>query len=262
MKKDIKKYIESCNECQRKNKIHIAPVQKVEKIVTPFYKVAIDIIGPMTTTRNSKSKFALVVIDMATRWLEVVPLREITSERICNALLSIFSRFGFPNIVLSDNGTQFVSNLTTAFNQMLQITQIFSTRYHPQSNGCVERANQTIKLMIEKVCIDKPKAWDIYLHMILFAYRNAKHSSTGFSPFQLMFGRQAKSPLENFLNNILQNKEEEIFPEEFINSVQEQIHYANELAKENLETAGDISRKIVNKNKHLRTLEVNDQVLI
>jgi Integrase zinc binding domain/Integrase core domain len=164
MKKDIKKYIESCNECQRKNKIHakhIAPVQKVEKIVTPFYKVAIDIIGPMTTTRNSKSKFALVVIDMATRWLEVVPLREITSERICNALLSIFSRFGFPNIVLSDNGTQFVSNLTTAFNQMLQITQIFSTRYHPQSNGCVERANQTIKLMIEKVCIDKPKDWDI-----------------------------------------------------------------------------------------------------
>ena len=60
----------------------------------------------------------------------------------------------------------------------------------------------------------------------------------------------------------MQNKEEEIFPEEFINSVQEQIHYANELAKKNLETAGDISRKIVNKNKHLRTLEVNDQVLI
>ena len=124
--------------------------------------------------------------------------REITSERICNALLSIFSRFGFPNIVLCDNGTQFVSNLTTAFNQMLQITKIFSTRYHPQSNGCVERANQTIKLMIEKVCIDKPKDWDIHLPMILFAYRNAKHSSIGFSPFQLMFGRQAKSPLENF----------------------------------------------------------------
>ena len=265
MKKDIKRYTNYCDQCQRKNLIHAkhkAPIQKVDKIVAPFYKVAIDIIGPMTTTRTTKSRFALVLIDLATRWIEVVPLREITSERICNALLSIFTKYGFPNIILSDNGTQFVSNLTDAFAQLLDISQIFSTRYHPQSNGCVERANQTIKLMIEKVCIEKPKDWDIYLPMILFAYRNAKHNSTGFSPFQLMFGRQPKSPLENFKNNILQNKEIEYFPEEFISNVQKQITYANEIAKDNLEIASDISTQITNKNKHLRTLETNDLVLI
>ena len=93
MKEDIKKYINSCHECQMKIKItskHVAPLQKVDKIVSPFYKVAIDIIGPMTTTRTTKSRFALVVIDMATRWIEIIPIREVTSERICNALLYIF----------------------------------------------------------------------------------------------------------------------------------------------------------------------------
>ena len=78
MKVDIKKYIDSCHNCQVKNKIHnahIAPLQKVDNIVSPFHKIAIDIIGPMTTTRTTKSRFALVVIDLATRWIEIVPLR-------------------------------------------------------------------------------------------------------------------------------------------------------------------------------------------
>jgi IS30 family transposase len=145
MKKDIKKYISCCDKCLRKNKIHarhIAPIQKFEKIRMPFHNIAMDIMS------TSKNRFALVVIDLATRWIEVVPLKEITTERICNALLSIFTRFGFPSVILSDNGTQFVSHLTNAFTKMLEITQVFAARYHPQANGCVERANQTIKLML------------------------------------------------------------------------------------------------------------------
>ena len=216
----------------------------------------------MSTTRTSKSKFALVVIDMATRWLEIIPLRAITSESICNALLSIFTTFGFPSIVLSDNGPQFISTITSAFHKMLQMTQIFATRYHPQSNGCCERANQTIKLMIEKVCLDKAKDWDIYLPMLLFAYRNSVHASTGFSPFQLMFGRNAKSPIQNFKDNLLQNKEIEMEPEEFLQSIQDQIEYANNVTKENLAQSNEYSSNLNNKHRFLRTLEINDLVLV
>jgi hypothetical protein len=80
---------------------------------------------------------------------------------------------------------------------MLEITQTFSARYHPQSHGCVEQLNQTLKLMLEKVCLQKPKQWDTYLPMVLFAYRNAVLQGTGFSPFQLLFGRKPKTPFSN-----------------------------------------------------------------
>ena len=202
------------------------------------------------------------MIDLATRWIEIAPLNEITSEKICNALLSIFTKFGFPSIILSDNGTQFLSHLTQAFTKMLQITQVFSARYHPQSNGCVERANQSIKIMIDKVCIDKPKEWDLFLPMILFAYRTSIHEATGYSPFQLLFGRQPKTPFGNFKENILNKQETLLSPFEFVQNVSEQIDYTNNIVKKTLEIASAKNAESVNKNRHLRTLESDDLVLI
>ena len=266
MKRDIQHHIkECCNSCLRKNKntsTHIAPIQEFNVIGIPFHKVAIDIIGPMTMTKTNKNRFALVIIDLATKWVEVIPLKDITSERICTALLSVFTKYGFPRDILSDNGTQFVSNLTKAFHELLEITQIFSTRYHPQSNGCVERFNQTIKLMIQKCCIDKPKEWDVYLPMLLFAYRNAIHQTTNYSPFELMFGRKANSPLDNFKNTILDNDDIEYNTEEYIEDLKSQLGYVNKIANENLKMSGQKQREIKNKHRYLRTLKPNDLVLV
>ena len=265
MKKDISNYVKSCDTCLRKNKIdakHIAPIQKVDKIISPFYKVAIDIIGPMIETRTTKSKYALVIIDLATRWAEVIPIREITAERICNALLSVFTRFGFPHIILSDNGTQFTSQMTQAFTKLLDITQIFAARYHPQSNGVVERLNQTLKLMLAKVTIDKPKDWDIYLPMVLFAYRNSIHQTTNFTPSEMLFGRNPKGPLDIFADIMMDNKEKTLSPYQIVQNTQESIKYALELAKENIEKTSDQMLELKNKNRHLRTLNIDDLALI
>jgi Integrase zinc binding domain len=89
MKKDIQSHINSCDNFLRKNKVHskhMAPIQTFEKIGIPFQKIAIDIIGPMSTTAN-KNRFILVIIDLATRWAEAIPLKEITSDKICTALI-------------------------------------------------------------------------------------------------------------------------------------------------------------------------------
>ena len=265
MRKDIKHYVRFCDICLRKNKLsstHIAPVQKSDTIVAPFYKIAIDIIGPMTTTKSSQNRFVLMIVDMATRWVEAIPLRDITSERICNSLLSVFTRYGFPSVILSDNGTQFVSQITNAFNRMLEISQVFSARYHPQSNGCIERLNQTIKLMLKKVTVDKPAEWDIYLPMVLFAYRSSIHQSTGFTPFEMLFGKNPKTPLDIFKDTILQEKHVQYSPYEYIEKITKQIDYANEFAKEKIESLNQDTLKNINRNRYLRTLNPNDMVLI
>ena len=265
MKTDITNYVKSCDTCLRMNKLHSrhnAPIQKVDSIVSPFYKIAIDIIGPMQQTKGSRYRFVLMIIDLATRWVEAVPLREITSERICTALMSVFTKYGFPTIILSDNGTQFVSQLTQSFNKILEISQIFSARYHPQSNGCIERLNQTIKQMLKKVTIDNPNEWDVYLPMVLFAYRSTVHQSTGFSPFEMLFGKNPKTPIDIFKDTMIDEKEIKQTPYEYVKNVRKHLDYANKLARTNIESQNEKNLENINKNKTLRILKPDDWVLI
>ena len=265
LEKDLKTFIKSCSTClihNQKNSKHKAPLQKTDTVDKPFVKIAIDIIGPMKEARNSKAKFALTLIDMGSRWVEVIPLREITADRVCNSLLPIFCRFGFPKTILSDNGTQFKSKLTQAFTKMLNITQIFSSIYHPESNGMVERANQTIKQMLAKVCEEHPYEWDEFLPAILFAYRQAKHESTGYSPFELIFGRNANGPLENFKAELLKTKETKMSPFDLINKTEKHMQTAYQFA---VEKNQEIKEKTIlreNMNKNLRKLEIGNKVLV
>ena len=81
--------------------------------------------------------------------------------------------------------------------KMLDITQVHNTIYHSQSNGVIERLNKTIKNMLSKVTVDHEDKWHEYLPLVLFAYNSSKHESTGFSPFEPMFGQNPASPLKN-----------------------------------------------------------------
>ena len=265
IRKDVKKYIKSCEECQRLNNIgpkHKAPLQKMDLASRPFEKIAVDIIGPMAVTSKRQNKYALTMIDFASRWIEAIPLKEITAESICHALLSIFTRFGFPEIILSDNGTQFRSQITAAFTHMLNITQTFAARYRPQANGAVERANQSIKTMLRKVVNDKQAEWDRFLPLVLFAYREIPHESTGFSPCELVFGANPKSPLEKFKDELLQKKEISISPYDLVTKTREEIMYAVQYAKKNLENKNSRYRDLVNKNRYLRKLVPKDRVFV
>ena len=79
---------------------------------------------------------------------------------------------------------------------MLQVHPIKTTPYHPQTDGLVERLNQTLKSMLKKAAIGEGKDWDKLIPYLLFAYREVPQSSTGFSPFELLYGRAVRGPLD------------------------------------------------------------------
>ena len=166
-------------------------------------KVPVDIIGPIPHTSSEGYRYASNIIDWSSRYPEVVPLRTITSKAIYKALLNFFTKFGFPTTILSDNGSQFKSELTGCLDKLLGIEHIFTSIYHPQSNGICERFNQTVKSMLYKVSMDHPSQWPDYLPMIMFAYRETPHLSTGFSLFQILFGGNPKSPMSLLSNRII-----------------------------------------------------------
>lgn len=195
---DIKKYCSSCETCQifapsrTKDRVPITPLTRPE---SPFQVVYMDCIGPIEVPSARGHRYALCVVDLCTRWAEVIPLRALTAKATCQALLDIFSHYGAPEVICSDQGSNFTAQLTQAFNERLGVRMRFSTPEHPQSNGLVERFNGTFKAMLKHVICSNQRQWDLYIPCILWAYRETPHDVTGYSPFELMYGRAPHGPL-------------------------------------------------------------------
>ena len=134
-------------------------------------------------------------MDKATRYPDATPLRHIDSGSVSRALMGMFSHVGFPTTLTSDNGTQFKSEMFQEFLAGLGTQHHLTPPYHAQSNGLVERFNGTLKQILKKLCAECPKDWHLHLPAVLFAYRDAPHAATGFSPFELVMGHRVRGPL-------------------------------------------------------------------
>ncbi|XP_036001527.1 alpha-1,3-mannosyl-glycoprotein 2-beta-N-acetylglucosaminyltransferase b isoform X1 [Fundulus heteroclitus] len=172
-----------------------APLQPLPVVSTPFRKVAMDIVGPLVKS-GCGHQYILVVCDYATRFPEAFPLHTITAPVVVRALVQLFSRVGIPDQILTDQGTNFTSNLLKLFHKQLGISAIRTTPYHPQTDGLIERFNQTLKRMLQKFVNDTGRDWDRWLPFLLFAYREVPQASTGFSPFELLYGWDVQGPLD------------------------------------------------------------------
>ncbi|GFU84636.1 retrovirus-related Pol polyprotein from transposon 17.6 [Trichonephila clavipes] len=185
---------------------HMGPKKTLERIKYSFFWeglranvkkfwVNMDLIGPIDPPSSKGRKYILCLVDQHTRWGEAVPLTSLSAKVTCEALLSIFSRTGIPNVVASDNGTNFVAELTKEFEKRIGSSPRFSTPGYPQSNGLVERFNRTLKNMLHNVAKDEGRGWLLQIPYVLWAYREIPHSTTGVSPFQLLYGRPPQGPL-------------------------------------------------------------------
>ncbi len=129
------------------------------------------------------------------RYPEAVPLRSIDAEHVDEELIKLFSRVGIPREILTDQGSNFTSRLLTEIYKLLHVHPIRTTPYHRQTDGLVERFNKTLKSLLRKTASDG-KDWDKLLPYLLFAYREVPQASTGFSPFELLYGRAVHGPLD------------------------------------------------------------------
>jgi transposase InsO family protein len=115
---------------------------------------------------------------------------------IARELFNLFSRVGIPNEILTNQGTEFMSRLMKELCALLQIKQIRTSVFHPQMDGFVEHFNKTLKQMLRKVIEQDGKNWDQLLPHLMFSIREVPQSSTGFSPFKLLYGRRPRGLLD------------------------------------------------------------------
>ena len=171
-----------------------APLIPLPTIKEPSSRVALDIVGPLPRSRSGH-RFILVICDYATRY-------PVDAEHIAEELVKLFTRVGVPAEVLTDQGSNFMSQLLREVYHLLSIVPINTSPYHPQTNELVERFNQTLKAMLKKAASEDGKDWDCLIPYLLFAYREVPQSSTGFSPFELLYGRQVRGPLDTVRGKI------------------------------------------------------------
>ena len=154
------------------------PLHPLPIISIPFRCIAMDVVGPLEKS-SPGYQYILVICDYATRFPEAFPLRSIKTSKIIGALVQLFSRLGVPDEIIKLP----TSLLAQQLQKELGIKGIRTTPYHPQTDGLVERFNQTLKQMLRKFVSDTGRDWDKWLPFVLFAYREVPQASTGFSPF-------------------------------------------------------------------------------
>ena len=139
---DVSQHCKSCEACQkssgRKSGKH-AHLVSLPIIEEPFQRIAMDIVGPLIRSKSG-NKFILVICDYSARYPEAVPLKNIQAETIAEELGKFFSRMGVPTEILTDQGSNFTSQLLKEVYRMLKIKPIRTSPYHPQTDGLVSIA--------------------------------------------------------------------------------------------------------------------------
>ena len=138
-------------------------------------------------------------MDYTRKWPELYALKNTTSETVVRCLVDMTSRVGIPEEVHTDNGSNFISKIIKSYCQTMRIKQIKTSPYHPQTDGMVERFKSTLKNLFRNLTPNKKTKWDECLPYMLWAYQGTVHKTTGFSPYQMLFGRTMRIPLDQIV---------------------------------------------------------------
>ena len=194
----------------------------------PWERIAMDVVGPLPRT-EAGNRFILVVSDYFTKWPEAFALKDHKAETIAAVLVDeVICRHGVPRSIHTDQGRDFESTLLKNMCELLEVEKTRTTAYHPESDGLVERLNKTLVTML-RTCVDEEqKNWDTLLPKILLGYRTSVQTTTGYSPFRLVYGREAMLPVDIMFGG---SKERFSTQNRFVNQQDEFLEKAFEMVR-------------------------------
>jgi hypothetical protein len=199
MKIEIARYVAKCDTCRRVKAIHMKTAGPLQSLPIPTWKwedISMDfIVGLPRTAKGYDSIW--VIVDRLTKIAHFLPVRAKYTVATYAALYigRILSLHGIPKTIVSDRGPQFVSKFWEELHKSLGTKLLHSSAYHPQTSGHTERVNQILEDMLRACVLDFSQKWDECLPLAEFSYNNSYQESIKMAPFEALYGRRCRTPL-------------------------------------------------------------------
>ena len=197
----IRNTLKCCTVCRARK---VLPSRNKEEMFhRPVAKAPMEILAMdhlVVTNKNSRIQ-ALIIIDEYTKFLFIIPVKNLKAATTVDAIVkNVFTKYGYPTTIHSDNSSSFVNQVTGELFKLCGIQQTKSTPYHSQGNPICERANGVVLNLLGILPEQKKNTWYKYADVAAYSYNTSIHSSTGFSPFYLLFGRKPRLIGDALLN--------------------------------------------------------------
>ena len=196
--------VRNCTVCNMHQRGRQPPRQTPLRPMREFRPMAVlhaDLVGPLPEGQNSKNQrgfcYILSVVDSATRYLWLVPLRRKTADAVATALFDeIITKVSVPSAILSDLGGEFMGDVMTQLCERLGIDRLHTSAYHPQTDAKCERLHFSLHNMIVKLVDERHDRWPDLLGTVALAYNSSVHTTTGYSPHELFYSFRPSCPLD------------------------------------------------------------------
>ena len=263
VRRAVADFCRGCDVCQKTapRPVQRNPMIPMPIIDVPFSRIAMDIVGPLPKSARGH-RYILVIVDYATRYPEAIPLRTASAKAIAHELFLLFSRMGICDAILSDQGSNFMSRVLKLLYKWLNVERIRTSVYHPQTDGLVERFNKTLKNMLKKLVDVDGRDWDQLIPYVLFSIREVPQASTGFSPFELLYGRQPRGLLDIAKEAWEKQPCAERSVVEHIERLQRRARKIWPLVREHMERAQRDQSRVYNRGAVVREFQVGEKVLV
>ena len=258
-RKDVELFVRRCDRCCRYHKGPARPQGAMKNVVglAPFQKFHIDLTGPHRKSAGGHV-YLLTGICCFTKYLIAVPLKDKTALTVANALLKhVYLIYGAVELQVHDNGPEFVNSVLSHLSKMLGIQDLRSTAYRPVANSAIERAHRTINAVFAKTIRDSQRDWHEQAKFVCFAYNTARHSSTLFSPFYLVFLREPRVGIDLFLDRSEPGYQS---TKEYSENVRERMQKAYQLVSDQLKVTFDCAKRRYDQRVHAVHFPLNSYV--
>jgi hypothetical protein len=259
MAKDVENYVKGCDRClKRKACSSRAPLVNI-KTYQPLELVCMDYLG--LEPSKGGYKYILVITDHFTRYAQAIPTKSISAKTTAEALFNSFiMHYGFPKRIHSDQGGSFEGEIVK---QLCNITGIIKSRtspYHPMGNGMCERYNRTLLNMLGTLEPNQKCDWKSHVAPLVHAYNCTRHETTGFAPFELMFGRVPRLPIDIVLG--VKRDQNSKGQSSYIKSLSERLKQAYDIAASNISKSHKIQKENYDIKCRAASLNPGDRVLV
>ena len=260
MKQYILEYVFSCGKCQQNNVGNKKKSGSLKPILGKrlFEMWGIDILGPLPGSKQGY-KNVIVATEYMSRWAVAKAVHEVSRFEVCDFMLdNICTIFGFPKQLVTDQGSQFMSETFEDLLTVFGVTHLATTAFSPWQNGLTEGFNKDLCRKISKYCNKKQDDWDLYIPLACWWHNTVPNSSTGFAPFEILFGQKPRVPMDHVFDTPVPEDPESI--DDYVFARQRQMAEMHDLILTNTEHRAQRAVDRFDSTRQDTSFEVGDLV--